>query len=106
MRLWGRMVWLLMNKEQILYILKDINGNLPVYIENVLNDSKEDPHFSAVYVNNLIKCYIDLMIQMGKKLPYRDVKSFILFNGFDESEYEFFENSRKNESTYYIGEQF
>ena len=79
---------------------------MPIYIENVLNDSKEDPHFSAVYVNNLIKCYIDLMTQMGEKLPYRDVKSFILFNGFDETEYNFFEKSRKNESTYYIGKQF
>lgn len=95
-----------MNKEQILYVLKDINCNLPVYIENVLNDSKEDPHYSAVYVNNLIKCYIELMTEMHEILPYTDVKSFLFFNGFDETEYELFESSRQNESSYYIGKQF
>ncbi len=95
-----------MNKEQILYVLKDINCNLPVYIENVLNDSKEDPQYSAVYVNNLIKCYIELMTDLHEKLPYTDVESFLLFNGFDETEYKLFESSRQSESSYYIDTQF
>lgn len=46
------------------------------------------------------------MTEMHEKLPYTDVKSFLLFNGFDETEYELFESSRQNESSYYIGKQF
>ena len=95
-----------MNNEKIKYILRDIEGNLPAYIQNILTDSAEDPHYSAVYTSNLIKCYIELMIQLGEELPFNDVKSFILFNAFNEKEYETFENSRLNESLYYKGEQF
>ncbi len=46
------------------------------------------------------------MNQSGNRLPYKNVKEYILYVGFDEKDYELFENSRKKESVYYIGQQF
>ena len=86
--------------------LEVLGCNLPNYIDEVLNDSVEDPHYSAVYVSNLIKILIEFETELGEELPYHDVKSFILFNGFDEKEYEAFENSRLEESVYYQGVQY
>ncbi len=101
-----KLVWDRMNKEKLLFILNYIDYRLPIDIEEVLNDSIEDPQYSAVYVNNLISCYIELLTQLGEELPYSDAKSFFLFNAFEEKEYELFENKRKKESEYYIGTQY
>lgn len=95
-----------MNYKMLDYILRDLNFNLPIYIQEVLDDSLDKPDHSAVYVSNMIKCYIKLMKQMGNQLPYKDVKSYIIYNDFNENEYERFEKSRKKESVYYKGEQF
>ena len=95
-----------MNREKLLFILRGVGCQLSVHIDNVLNDSIEDPHHSAVYTCNLIKSYIELMTQLGEELPYHDIKSCFLFEGFSIKEYEAFENSRKKESEYYRGEQF
>lgn len=95
-----------MDKQMLNYILRDINFNLPIYIQEVLDDEEDTPDHSAVYVCNMIKCYIKLMNQAGNKLPYNDVKGYIIYNDFNEQEYEQFENIRKNESFYYKGEQF
>ena len=32
---------------------------------NVLVNDKDDPHYSAVIANNILKCYVDVMIQSG-----------------------------------------
>ena len=91
-----------MDNEKLLYLLKSVDFKLTIDIENVLNDSLDDPQYSAVTTSNLIKCYIEIMTNLGKKLPYHDVKGFILFDGFSEEEYKFFEASREKESKYYI----
>lgn len=95
-----------MNYKMLDYVLGDTNFNLPVYIQEVLDDNLDKPDHSAVYVSNMIKCYINLMKQMGNQLPYQDVKGYIKYNDFNENEYERFEKIRKKESEYYKGEQF
>ena len=95
-----------MNYKMLDYILRDTNFNLPTYIQEVLDDHLDKPDHSAVYVSNMIKCYINLMKQMGNQLPYQDVKGYIKYNDFNENEYERFEKIRKKESAYYKGEQF
>ena len=44
-----------MENEKIKFLLSYIENSLPTEIDNVLNDSESDPHFSAVYVSKLIK---------------------------------------------------
>jgi len=94
------------DREKLHFLLIDVVCSLPSEIDEVLNDSAEDPHHSAVHVSNLIKCCIEMWTQLGKELPYYDVKSFILFQGFSEKEYEAFEESRRKESVYYGGRQY
>lgn len=95
-----------LNYKMLDYVLRDTDFNLPVYIQEVLDDNLDKPDHSAVYVSNMIKCYINLMKQMGNQLPYQDVKGYIKYNDFNENEYERFEKIRKKESEYYKGEQF
>lgn len=88
------------------YILRDIDFRLQFYIEEVLEDSLDSPEYSAVHVNNLIKCYIELMNGLGNELPFNDVKEYILCSGFSEDDYSVFEDKRNDEAVYYIGDQF
>lgn len=95
-----------LDKEKLLFLLVFIEDYLDELIEKVLSDSKLDPHYSAVTVSNIIKCYIDTNKYLGKSLPYTDVKSYFKFNAYTEEEYTLFENIRKNEAEYFIGKQY
>lgn len=75
-------------------------------IDEVLNDSETDPHFSAVAVSNMIKCYIEIEKQLGTKLPYADVKTYFEFCAYTEDEYKLFETRRRKESEYYSDIQY
>lgn len=88
------------------FIMNYIGSELPVIIEKVLYDSSTDPQYSAVYTNNLIKAYIELSKNNELVIPYSDVKDYFDFSGFTLEEYEEFENKRKREAEYYIGEQY
>lgn len=95
-----------MNYKMLNYILKDLNFNLQIYLQDILEDELSEPNYSAVYTNNIIKCYIELMNEIGNKLPFEDVKGYILYNNFSEQEYQKYEDVRKKEALYYKGEQF
>ena len=94
------------NIEKLRYLFGFMEEYLCDSINEVLNDSISDPHFSAVAVNNMIKCYIDIEEQLGTLLPYKDVKTFFDFYAFSHKEYNAFEECRKRESQYYKGIQF
>lgn len=95
-----------MDKEKLLYLLSFFDEDMEIFIYEVLNDSKEDPHFSAVSATNRIKCYIQILSELGEELPYSNVREYMLFNAFTEDEYNAFEKRRKEESEYYIGVQY
>lgn len=92
--------------EKLKYLLNDMEDTIGELVDKVLSDSKTDPHYSAVAATNRIKCYIQIMSELGEKLPYNDVKGFFDFNAYTKEEYEFFEESRKKESVYYRGVQY
>lgn len=96
------------NKEKLLYLLDHCEIDLIIWdlINNVLNDSETDPHYSAVAVTNIIKCYIELMDELDEKLPYNNVEEFFDFNAYTEDEYKIFEEIRRKESKYYRGIQY
>ena len=95
-----------LEKDKLLYLFTFIEDYIEKNIYGVLNDSKVDPHFSAVTTTNIIKCYIDIQTQIGNKPPYIDVKSYFKHIGFSPEEFESFEKSRKNEAEYYCGIQY
>ena len=89
-------------EEQISYLLH----HMDFYIENllwqVLTDSEQDPHYSAVTTSNLIKCYIGVMSDLGKQLPYQNVEGY-LDHLLSEEEKNLFQSKFNSESQYYIG---
>lgn len=94
------------DNEKLKYMLHIQRFDIELLIENVLEDSEVDPHYSAVTATNLVKCYIEIMKELGEKLPYTDVEGFIKHNGFSEQEYLVFEKKRQKESEYYRGVQY
>lgn len=94
------------DKEKLLYLLMFTDDYMEKFADDVMNDSEEDPHFSAVTLANMIKCYVDVMNELGVSLPYNDVKSFFKENLYSDEEYKLFEEKRKKEAEYYIGRQY
>ena len=92
--------------EKLKYLLNNTEREIGRLIDNVLSDSQEDPHYSAVYASNQIKCNIQIMNELGEELPYSNVEEFFRVNAYTEDEYKAFEASRKKESEYYIGVQY
>jgi len=96
-----------MENEKIQFLLRYIENSLPTEIDNVLTDSESDPHFSAVYVTNLIKSLIFTIENCEtNELNFKDVKDCFKYFDYSDEEYEIFEKKRIIESEYYIGEQF
>lgn len=94
------------DEEKLQYLFRFMEEYLCLCINEVLNDSTEDPHFSAVAVSNMIKCYISIEEQMETNLPYKDVKTYFAYNVYTEEEYQRFETSRKREAKYYKDIQY
>lgn len=94
------------NEEKLLYLLNDMENYIERLIYCVLSDSETDPHYSAVFTANKIKCYIQIMNELGKKRPYSTVEEFFDFHGYTEDEYMAFERHRQKESAYYRGVQY
>jgi len=96
-----------MDKEKLLYILEHMDYDICKLVDNVITDSRIDPHYSAVNATNLIKCYIQVMKDIGKDLSFDTVEGYLKnTHSFTNEEIIEFENLRKIESEYYEGEQF
>lgn len=91
--------------EKLVYLLDDVDYNICQLIYNILSDSPTDPHYSAVTASNLIKCYIQIMDELGGK-TYNDIEEYFQMKLFTKEEYQLFEASRKKESEYYRGIQY
>ncbi len=94
------------NENDIAFLLKHKEGEMCRLILNVLNNDPNDPHYSAVYAANQIKCFIDVSNQLGRTLTFDDVFGFFITHGFSQKQYLNFEISRKDESKIYRGIQY
>lgn len=92
--------------DRLMYLLKFMDSYIEESVYNVLEDSDQDPQFSAVTTTNLIKNYAIVMKYFGVDTFYTDVKSYFEHNLFSEEEYNRFEKSRIKELEYYIGEVY
>ena len=93
-------------EDDFRFILNYTEGEICREILCVLNDSDTDPHHSAVYTTNMIKCFIFISELIGISLLYNDVCGFFIAHGFSQQQYFDFENSRKKESVYYRSIQY
>lgn len=97
---------MVINHEKLKYLLNNMDYHIGELIDKVLSDSPNDPHYSAVAATNKIKCYIQIMNELGETLPYSNVEEFFEFNAYTKEEYRLFEESRRKESQYYRGVQY
>ncbi|MGN0572868.1 MAG: hypothetical protein ACI4IX_02905 [Acutalibacteraceae bacterium] len=93
-------------EKDIEFLLKHKEGEICRLITEVLNNDPNDPHYSAVYAVNQIKCFIDVSNQLGRALTFDDVSGFFITHGFLQKQYSNFEISRKDESKTYRGPQY
>ena len=89
--------------EKLEYLLDFTVYDTEQLIYEVLGNSKEDPHYSAVTANNRLICYIDIMKSLKKELPYSDMKSFFEYNQFTEDDYLNFKKQYDEEKEIYVG---
>ncbi len=92
--------------EKISYFLRMMYPTMERYVDDVLSDSETDPEYSAVTAANIIKCYVQIMTDLGNPPSFDNVESFFEINGYTNEEYQRFEERRKKESQYYIGTQY
>ena len=93
------------HKEKLAYLLNHTCFYMEDLLWRVLEDSEQDPHYSAVTTLNLIKCYIDVMSDMGKQLPYQNAEGY-LDHCLSEEEKALFKKKYETEIQYYIGEVY
>ena len=94
------------DKEKIEYFLYMMYPVMELQVEQVLNDSEADPDYSAIAAANTIKCYIQIMTDLGNPLKFDSVEGFFKVNGFTNEEYRVFEDKRKKEAKYYRDVQY
>jgi len=92
--------------EKLTYLLDNLEYRISMDIYDVLDDSDEDPQYSAVTTANLIKCYIDVKQSLGQPPAYSTVEEFLYDNCFTPEDVELFEKKRSVEAAYYIGKQY
>ena len=91
------------DEEKLDYLIKFIRHSIYEYIVEVLED--EAKNLSAVTLNNTIICYLDFVNAVKESEP-PSVYDFFSALGFENEDYQNFEEKRKAESEYYIGKQF
>ena len=94
------------DQEKLIYLLNNMEYLIGELIDKVLLDSPVDPHYSAVFATNKIKCYIHIMNELGEELPYKTVEEFFDYNAYTKQEYYAFEEKRKKEARYYRGPMY
>lgn len=62
--------------EKLLYLLNFMEDYIDQLVYKVMTDSQTDSHYSAVTATNLIKCYIQVMNQFNKEIPYTDIRGY------------------------------
>jgi hypothetical protein len=92
--------------EKILYLLQYLDWCINNLVYNVLDDSEEDPHYSAVTATNLIKCFIDTMETFEQPINFHNVEEYLAYQSFTPEEIALFEQKRSSESACYIGKQY
>ena len=90
-----------MDIEKLKYLFNNMDNDIGLLIDNVLTDSTTIPKYSAVKTSNIIKCYIQIMKELGEELPYSSIKEFFIFNAYSEDECSSFEKQLTIESIYH-----
>ena len=91
-------------KERLLYLLDHLDTFIEEEVYQVLSDSTEDPHHSAVTLCNLITSYLFVMKSLSNELASQNITEYLLEKCFTAEEIKLIQDKKAIESMYYIGE--
>lgn len=94
------------DNNELNYLLKFSYYYIVDFLDSVLDDSEDDPEYSAVTLCNLIYCYEKVRHPTEVDDSNAVIKRFLSEHGYSDEIYSIIEQKRKIESAYYIGEQF
>ena len=94
------------NIEKLEYLLSFSESDIEQLVYDVLDNSKDDPHYSAVTANNRLVCYIEVMNSLGTELPYSNMKSFFEHLLLTKEDYDNYKRQYDEEKKIYIGRIF
>ena len=93
-------------EKELRFLLEHMDQYIASFIYDILHDSEEDPEWSAVALNNVIKCYIKVENEMGIQCGYSNVEEYLAYACCTPEEIALIEKKRVKEAVYYRGEQF
>ena len=93
-------------ENEIRYLLKFMDEYIEQTVYSVLEDSEENPEFSAVTATNLIICYIRVLNSLHIACSYSSVNEYLRSICLTPDEIEVFMKKRTKEAQYYIGNQY
>ena len=94
------------NDEELKYFLAKVDYLFLNEAYQVLFDSKEDPHHSAVFLENIVHCYLRICKLFHQNYSINTVHEFFNYMGMTKDEIYEFESLQKKESSYYYGPQY
>lgn len=94
------------SRDELEYLLQHIGYYIGDLVDCVLEDSFEDPEYSAVTANNLIICFLRVQKMLGCLNSISTVKEYFLCSNYSEVDYQEFERRRNIEKAYYVGKQY
>ena len=90
------------DQEKLAYMLDFIYIDIEIYIGELLDNATTNSDYSAIYVENALKCYMVIEKYLSEELPF-NIKTFFKFDGFTRQEYYAFKKILKKEAKSYNG---
>jgi len=90
-------------KDLLLYMLNHLDSFIENETYEVLADSEQDPHHSAVTLYNLINSYLHVMRIFKQPSIPQDITEYLLEKCFTTEEIKSIHDKKEAELKYYIG---
>ena len=93
-------------EKELRYLLRFMDEYIESMLYSVLEDSFDQPEYSAVTAHNLIKCYMKVLNDCKISCNFSSAREYMIERCFSMNEIESFEQKRRAEAEYYVGEQY
>ena len=97
---------IILDNDKLKYFYKKVLALFLNEAYQVLFDSREDPHHSAVLLENIMHCYIESSRLLRQNCEIKTAPELLEYMGMAEDEINEFEILRKKESSYYRDPQY
>lgn len=93
-------------KERLLYLLDHLDSFIEDEVYQVISDSTDDPHHSAVTLCNLISSYLFVMKSLSNEQVLPNITEYLADKCFTDDEIKSIYDRRDVELRLYVGKIF